>query len=194
VDPNTYWVSQTKNVVDLLVGLAWPIVAMVALIVYRRHLVALVGRIREGELLGTKWKFDPTEAEPAVALATTAALGTAIPPWSSGAEVSLELGELAKSQPELAVIGAYGRVERALKERMEESSIPSTEPPLVGMRLIDAAVEAGVIAWPLAEAMRRLRQLRNTAAHGGTVETAKALDYIALCDQVLYILELDRGS
>lgn len=192
MDPNTYWVSQTKNVVDLLVGMAWPAVAFIALLIFRRQIGALLGRIREGEFLGTKVRFDPAEAEPAVDAATKSTTGAprAAPPYF--VEESLWLRDLAKERPELAVLGAYAEIEKVLREIMGERG---REPGhLLGMRLIDAALEAEVIAAPVAEAIRSLRRLRNGAAHNESIDTAKALDYVDLCDQVRYVLMWDRGS
>lgn len=190
MDLNTYLVDQTKNLVDLLVGLAWPAVALIILVTFRRQIGAVVGRIREGEAFGTKWKFDPAEAEPAVDAATRATGNTAAPSYL--AQDTQWLRELARERPELAVVGAYAEVEKALKERMEEHGTPPGR--AAGMQLINDALQAQVIASPTAEAVQSLRRLRNTAAHGGAVEIEKALDYVDLCDQVLYILSWDRGS
>jgi hypothetical protein len=193
MDENTYLVSQVKNVVDLVVGLAWPVVALLIVAVFKGQIRALVGRVREGEALGAKVKFDPAQAESAVALATSDSmamgfviLGDAVP--------SPELADLARDSPALAVVGAYVEVEKALRERLSDSGLEEPEPPLVGMRLIEEAEKSDVVARPVLQAMRQLRRLRNAAAHGGEVTVEKALDYIALCERVQHILELDRGS
>jgi hypothetical protein len=102
------------------------------------------------------------------------------------------LKELAEERPELAVVGAYAELEKALKQLIEEQGTEA--PGLAGMRLVDAALEAGVIARPVADAMKSLRGLRNAAAHGGSVDVTRAQNYIDLCEQVRFILTWDRGS
>jgi hypothetical protein len=191
VDANTYLVDQTKNLVDLLVGLGWPAVALIILVTFRRQIGALIGRIREGEAFGTKWKFDPAEAEPAVEAASETTTGQSRAP-SYFAQDTQWLRELARERPELAVVGAYAEVEKALKQRMEQQGVEPGR--LAGMQLIQEALKGNVIADPVAEAVQSLRRLRNAAAHGGAVDIAKALDYIDLCDQVLFILTWDQGS
>lgn len=172
-------------------GIAWPAVTLILVTTFRRQIAALLGRIREGEAFGTKWKFDPKEAESAVDAATKTATGNRQAP-SYLAQDTQWLRELARERSELAVVGAYAEVEKALKQRMVEHG---TDPGRVaGMQLVQNATEAGVIAKPVAEAISSLRRLRNAAAHGGTVDIGKALEYVDLCDQVLFILTWDRGS
>lgn len=193
MDPNAYTVEQTENLVNLLVGLAWPIVALIALATFRHQLGELLGRIRKGEVFGQKFEFDPAKAEDAVEAAARSATGqTVVTPTYIDDEMSW-LRDLAKENPGLAVVGAYAEVEKALRERMQFDGL--TPSRLSGMKLIQSAVEAQLIAKPVADALQSLRRLRNAAANGeSTVHTAKALDYIDLCDQVRYILMWDRGS
>jgi hypothetical protein len=200
VDDHQYWAAQVKNLVDLLIGWAWPVVLLILVLTFRTQVRALLGRLREGEGFGTKWKFDPAAAEPAVALAATTAAASANAAVASGKafdatvrvreSVARKYEGVAREHPALAVTGAYTEIEKALQTLLRQANVEGVD-RLAGLRLTEAAVRAEIISPATADALRRLRSLRNVAAHGGEVTVDEALDYLALCDQVLFAIDLD---
>ena len=86
------------------------------------------------------------------------------------------------------MLAAYSDIEKALKRRLREAQVPGIE-KTAGAQLVDVALRTGVINRETAVAIRGVLALRNLAAHGGDVESAKALEYLSLVDAVLYAIE-----
>lgn len=62
------WEQVWKLIIETLAVIAWPAVVIVAVIVFRRPVSALIHRVREGEIMGAKFRADE-----AVAVALAAA-------------------------------------------------------------------------------------------------------------------------
>lgn len=99
-----------------------------------------------------------------------------------------KLAGVAEVSPSAAVLAAYSDIEQALKRRLREAQVPGIE-KTAGAQLVDVAPRTGVINHRTAVAIRRVLALRNLAAHGGDVESAKALEYLSLVDAVLHAIE-----
>lgn len=65
---------------------------------------------------------------------------------------------------------------------------------LAGDELVEAALRKDAISQQTAEAIRGVLVLRNLAAHGGEVDAAKAVDYLALADAVIFSIDTWRPS
>lgn len=44
-------------IAEIVKGVAWPMVALVALLVFRRELGALLGRLKKGKIAGAEFEF-----------------------------------------------------------------------------------------------------------------------------------------
>jgi hypothetical protein len=185
-----------------LTGIAWPVVILILVLIFKSKVSDLLGRVAEAEGFGLKAKFDPAKAEPAVAVATATAVAQAGAAIATGTahdatvktreSLVSKLGPTAEQDPRLAVLAAWSEVEKVLLEKMREANIAHPE-RVTGQQLVDTALRKGAINRQTAEAIRGLLTLRNLAAHGQNVETSKANEYLALCDAVIYAIETGPG-
>jgi hypothetical protein len=187
-------------IASLVGSLAWPLAVLALALVFKRQLGELIGRLRSVKALGAEGTFDPRDAESAVALATAtatasvqeAAQANTTPNLARDADLADRLHDMAVSHPRAAVMEAWAEVEEVLRARLGTSQ---TEVPrgYAGRRLINLALGDDVINRETAEALVRLSTQRNLAAHEGEVTVEKALDYLALCDSVIYALKVGRA-
>lgn len=186
-------------VASLVASLAWPVVALFLIVSFRRQIGELIGRLVEAEGFGFKGKFDRAAAAVAKAAAETfaqvghaSATGQAFNPTVRIRESLVStLADVARENPSAAVLAAYAEVEKALKARMEEAKVAGVE-GLSGDKLADVALRKSVVSQQTADAIRGVQVLRNLAAHGKDVDAEKALDFLSLCDAVIYSIETWR--
>ena len=196
-------------VASLVSSLAWPTLVLAVVLILRKAIADLVGRVVEAEAFGVKAKFDPKRAAPSVALAKAEAEASSAASTSARAGVAEARGQawdatvrvreslasnlaaLARKDPSAAVLLAYAEIEKALRQRMTDAKVAGVE-KLSNDKLVEVALRKGVISFQTADAIRGVLVLRNLAAHGGDVDAAKALDYLALADAVIFAIETWR--
>jgi hypothetical protein len=175
-------------------ALAWPVVALVAVIVFRRELSRLLARLEHVKAFSVEAQFgqqlsdlktlvEPTRAKDAP---TSTAAGT---PLVDG------LAPVAKIAPATAIVDAYTRVEEALRQLLVMKGVTKvyqTSTP----ELVRLAAGTNLLTPQTVQAFLGLGVLRNLAIHGGDTEisTEKAMEYLALSDGVLFSLQQDNAS
>ena len=177
-------------IASLISSLAWPSVLVTALLIFRRHLLALAPYLREVEAAGVKLKFEQgleqvksdADASPSLPVAPAPALGG---PLGLGqpADQSVPL-MLAVHAPRALVLESWASVEHALRAAVGDTGSPAkSRPP---NRILDELRSTGRVTPEIAKIVDDLRRLRNEAAHLPTfaIETDKALEYYRLARRV----------
>jgi uncharacterized protein YutE (UPF0331/DUF86 family) len=96
--------------------------------------------------------------------------------------------------PAAAVLESYSRVEQQLRAMLAAAGV-SIDEAAWAVQMARVAEEQGVITKETREAIEGLSVLRNLAGHGHTeVDPARALDYAALSDAVLYAMRRSGGT
>lgn len=177
----TEWQSFAASLVS---SLAWPTVALIAAVLFRASIRAMISRPLSRAQIG------PLVAEwEAQAVATAAEIAATPAPDVGREALSDRLGKFADASPEAAVLGAFAEIERALRRALGKSGTPD-EVRNAG-QLVHFALEQGAISKQTAEAIRGLIVLRNLAAHGRDVDldSRRARDFVAMSDAVLFAIE-----
>jgi hypothetical protein len=200
VDSNAFEAAQWQSAVDLIVGLAWPVVVLIVAVAFRSQAVGLLAKLSRFKGFGMEAEFDAKLAEGAPTLATvttpaTAGRATGIgTPHNATASVrqlvTARLADTARGEPVLAVIVTYAEVEEALRRRLREAKVAGVE-RLSGAQLIDEALIKGAIGPESAEAVRRSLEVRNLALHVDPVhiDTARALQNLEQCNILISNIE-----
>lgn len=173
----------------LVASLAWPVAALLAVVILRRSITALLtGPLR-------RMKIGPVEAEFWDRIMERAEEG--MPPTKSAPptpDVGEDLDPDAELVPQVAVLEAYGRLERELREVLARSGV---EPlPSGAVRLARLAERKTLISSRSVRSIEGLGALRNLVAHGaaGEVTTARAREYLAMVDAILYTIRYESGD
>ena len=192
------WLQFISSVIS---SVAWPITAVIAVAVLRQPLASLLrGPMRRLKVGPVEAEWDPVAREVRRELEVG---GESVPLERTGgvaSKVTLpplpeELGRLATVSPETAVLEGYRRVEQELRAILAVAGYGVDE-PATASGLARIAEERGYITRETRDAVDGLSVLRNMAAHGQLdVDTARALEFTALSDGVLYSLRrASRGS
>ncbi len=175
-------------------ALAWPVAAVVILIIMRRHVAALVPHLR-------RVKAGPLEAEferELQQLRAAADVQPTVAPASSTLSAREQvLFQLAEINPRSAILEAWQHVEIAARRRVLELGLhesgPEQRPLLDAYRSLAKAKVLPIEALAL---FHELRSLRNQAAHVEEFNPTKAaaLDYLNLCKKLVSQIEALQAS
>jgi len=192
--------------VKLVIGLAWPVVVLVLVLVFRRQIVKLLSdarRVKAGPFEIEKERVradveaatavsesidpDPADGEPSAPVN-----GASRDAETGFIMLRPEFARIAKLSPEAAVTDAYRELERALRTKLAgwPDVFTVNLDRMSGNQLAALAAREGFISEEAAESVRGLSVLRNLSAHGRAdeLDEAQALDYLALVDATLYAL------
>jgi hypothetical protein len=177
--------SQPVSVLEFIAAVVWPLTILIIALLFRPVIIEMLsGRV-------SRMKAGPFEVEMA---RTLAEVETDLPPTAAPVAVGSPsatdtLRELAERAPEAAVMEGFRRVELALLDVLRGADAVSEKPRGV-RQLAREALERGLITPETAQAIEGLAVLRNMAAHGRSndVSPARAKDYLALVDAVLFAL------
>lgn len=196
VDRPRSYARDVNTTVELVRALAWPAVALTAVVLLRHSLRAfLAGGIRrmkagplelewDRELVDVQFDVAPTNTELAQ---TDAADGS----------LAAELGDLANRAPTEAIAEAHRRMEQELLELLEHAGAP---PPVTGpvanlTKLARAAMNRGVITPQTLNALEGLSNLRDLArVHPETATPERALGYLVTADTALWAARQNARS
>jgi hypothetical protein len=175
-------------VASLVASLAWPVAVVIVAIVFRSPISEMINRLEHVKSpIFEGWAKVAAEAHQAV-LAT----GVAVPPRRDAPDYSLtaQFSDLARVSPPGAVMTAWVEVDKALNAKIQAAgAVPA---PSLHMPNWQAALRAGIVDEGGAVALQRLRDLRNLAAHkSDSVDAARALDFLALADSVMWAIDPD---
>jgi hypothetical protein len=178
------WLDFIASVVG---SLAWPIVVLVLLFLFRSQVVKLVAaileRVPEMESFKTPWG-EAVWSKSAVAKVSKDVAATLPPrpleikPHGNDGDPDVST-QLAQIQPSAGVINAFLRVEQEVRRCLELLNVPWRGSPIASFR------RAPVVPDRLKRLVEELAQLRNAAAHGqGDITLESALDYITSSQRV----------
>ena len=200
MDSNTFAAAQWHSAVELIVGLAWPVVVLIVAVIFRSQVAGLLAKLSRFKGFGVEAEFDAKLAEVAATLATVTMRATAGRAAGTGTghdatvsvreSVTARLADTAREEPVLAVIATYAEVEEVLRRRLREAKVAGVE-RLSSAQLIDAALSKGAISPESAEAVRRSLDVRNLALHVDPVhiDTARALQNLEQCNSLISNIE-----
>lgn len=182
--------TEAAELIRAVASLAWPVAVIVALVVLRAQLRALLtggaSRVKAGPF-SVEWDHQVSRVETDLEqpdVPTT-------PPGAHAGPVSDALASIVETAPGAAVLQAFGRIEQALRELLVDAKTPEALLRTGGAGLARAALKRGLITEETARAVEGLSVLRNLTAHGERVEDVspgRARDFLALTDAVLFAL------
>jgi tetratricopeptide (TPR) repeat protein len=108
--------------------------------------------------------------------------------WRSSM-VSAELDNVADTSPAAAVLGAFARVERRLRDRLSKAGRAVKGRKV--KELADDALNSGLISPDIHASVKRLLHTRNSVAHGVGpvgVTTVQAKNFLRAADRIIYLL------
>jgi hypothetical protein len=187
-------VSVLQFIASLVGSLAWPVLVLVALLIFRKPLVGLIGRATDIELFGASVKLGKeiqraaVSAEAAVASAQSRRELVPEKPRARAADKNPWLATLGES-PSLAAIYAWAGLEKALRKLA--SAFGDAAPSSVSVTELLAGLEKnGVLETEFVRAAHDLRLIRNRIAYGtATITEAEGLSFINSAWQLSQLAE-----
>jgi len=189
-----------KFVASLVASLAWPVLVLVALLIFRKPLATLIGRATDIELFGAKVRLGKEIQRAAVSTEAAVASVQSRPEFESAAKPKTRaadrnpwLATLTES-PSLAAIYAWAGLEKSL--RRLASAFGDASPSSVSVTDLLAGLDKNAVLEPeFTSAAHDLRLIRNRIAYGtATISEAEGLSFInsawqlsQLADQVVAV-------
>jgi hypothetical protein len=182
-------VEDAASLIRAVASLAWPLVALAAILLFRAQIIGLfssgVRRVKAGPV-EVEWDRQVSEIEAEIEQ-------PGVPPPHSlpGGPVADELRAVAQQAPGAAVMEAYAVLERTIRAILHRARIEAEPDVRIGaVGLARVAVQADLITEETLRAVEGVAVLRNLAAHGHASEVTpeRALDYLALIDAILFAL------
>ncbi|MFI0844354.1 hypothetical protein [Mesorhizobium sp. IMUNJ 23232] len=170
--------------VTLVGSIAWPVAVVVVVLVFRKQLVKLVGRIiaLSGPAGITATFADELEK---TRDAAEHAPQTQLPPPAPGLEENDPFLALAKNYPEAAVMNSYKEIERVFEALNDK--LGRRFPSVVVM---DSLRKVGAITSEIYKLFYQLRVTRNAAVHSERpITPGEALEYRTLVQRLVEELE-----
>jgi hypothetical protein len=179
------WMQWTAS---LAASLGWPSVVIVFLVLVRKQLAGLAGRIEELTLPGgVSAKFGKALGENRDKV-ETARLAETAPQASLGQSHARDRDwALAQEFPEAAVMKSFNSIEEAIAENSDK--LPSAKGSLFSY--VKELNRRGLLGRDMVELFKSLRDLRNLAAHGkGTdrITPGEAAEYQDQCALFVEVL------
>ena len=169
-------------------SLAWPIVVVFVVIVFRGPIGEMIGRLEHVKTPWVElWTKAVGEARAVLAPSTVAVATTSLPD-----SLRQKFAHLAVDSPEGAVAMGWIEVDKRLRQKMAEAGIPAANSSV--RQITDAALQGGVMSHDTATAIGKLATLRLLATQGhiGNLDSARALDFLGLADAAIF--SIDHGK
>jgi hypothetical protein len=189
--------------IELIKALAWPLVTLTGLLVFRTELKALLRRIKGGKFFGQEVSLgedlDRLESK-------TTEAETAVPPLalSAGTEPAEEaharsrdevLVALASSMPVGALVQLSSRIERQARELLVASGKLSTKRVLSLTPMIAMLRRGNAIPEEVLQSLEQFTEVRNKIVHGQGVPQADVERTVVSGLRLLELLsKLPRGA
>lgn len=187
--------GNSATLISALADLAWPVVALVAVVAFRtqiRGLLRSISRLRAGPVEVGFWERQLREVRVGVASgdASSAPASESTVTELEPTSLTDELGEFATTSPVAAVVQAHDRVRDVLRAVLADAGAPG---PLrdadSAVTLAAAAARRGLITNQTMFAAEGLTTLRNLTVHGDAEVTPdRARGYLVTADAVLYAI------
>jgi hypothetical protein len=157
-------------------SLWWPMIALMALLLFRTELPLLFRRVRKWEGFGQKLELEPQEIEQIgreIQEAQQELAEQPKPPSVEGEQPTkvdadeAEVLEAARINPRLALLRLSAALERALNELSSELRLTRTGRRVISARqIVDQLVEVGALSTNARTAFADFWPIRNQIAHG----------------------------
>jgi hypothetical protein len=160
--------------VSTLIGdLIWPFVVLAAIVVFRRPLAELIGRVKSYEGLGQKVTFgeELADAEFSVNEAVESIKPDTEEPEKRAAAEPSPLVREAEANPSFVVIQAWEQLSAELEE-LVAAAFPDRVPRGTLAGWLPDLQRRDMVNTDFVKAVRELRELRNKVAHGRHNPTA----------------------
>ncbi len=178
--------SMVQSFVSLVQALAWPVVILVLVLMFRSQVKGWLSAPMQ------RFKAGPVEVEFALKLAESETVIPPVPVHRARREREMReaLKQLAEVEPGSAVLAAHERIYQRLREMVGPDANVSGPLPGTALAVARVAAARGLITQETVEAIEELTGLRNLVAHSGAdaVTTDTALRYVGLADRVLHLL------
>ncbi len=201
---NDFHLALAKLGVDLLVGIAWPAVALLGLLFFRSELSKLIGRLKTAKYKNLEIDFqeklddakrishevkmlpppEEKKAHPAIPLteANTRMMNLGLQPTQSGLDMNY-FREIANRDPNLALAALRLELEVLTRNLARGFNVPA-EPQESTWRLLNRLFSLSAITSEQMRLASVVLELCNSAVHGQRVSRSEALSIIEVC-QVL---------
>lgn len=153
---------------SLITGLAWPVVVVILALVFRKHIAALIGRVKSYKGMGQELTFGDrlADAESSVEEAALSVRGNETGPgWAVEIEPS-PLAREAEANPSFVVIRSWEQVVSALNDLAGVGLPMDNRRSRNTSSLLRELQRAELVSSEFATAAAELRDLRNKVAHG----------------------------
>ena len=174
-------------------SLAWPIAAVVTVLVFRAKIAEILDRPNLREVRAGPVSVHLSEEIEAASDELAAAVDPAAVEAAEGDTSRMgDLYDVAASVPEAALLAGYARLELALRRALKPAANGTRRYP-TGSKMIAMAHEEGLIDNELAEALTKVNHVRNHVAHGmGAVSTSVARGFLDTVTAA--IRQIERGA
>lgn len=190
--PVAWWQLALSTETHVLGILAWPVLVLLALLLFRKQITALLTSLSSLTIAGVGLKWDRVVNEVRADIKGVEEPKTA-PPRSIRPLMSDYYAEEARSNPAGAVVKSYVALEEALRRKLEETGWArnTLAPVLTVQQLATELVNRRLIPSSTMRAIDGLNTLRNLAVHaqGGELDAANAEEFLRLVDSVMYVID-----
>lgn len=185
VDGGAQSMSWLEFVSNSLGAIAWPLVALVGLVMFRKPIADLIDRVRKVSVAGQEFEAVPALLDDAEAKVRDAVVTDASPSPELKAPAE-NLEKLIELSPAAAVVQVWNDVEIQLMKLAGPHFALTNEGkfrPSIRSAAEALAEKKELPRWALG-VLLDLYRLRNIAAHGGNISESEAVRFLAMADQV----------
>jgi hypothetical protein len=182
--------------VQLIVGIAWPVLAVVGFLILRKHIFSVAGSVArkiEESTTGTvnvgpvalRWNRVIEKGAQSIERSSTPVR----PATEDHRREVASLTSTATEQPTVAIIEGYEQVRNRLLNLLRRSAVYTNEnSDINAYELARLAASSGLIDDAVADTVGSITVLRNlsTAVPATRIDPAQAKDYVDLVEGVLY--------
>lgn len=166
-------------------ALAWPLVALVAIILFRNVIGSRIGSILKISHGKTAVEFDHAAKQVEAVIAAEKLPATARPLLDDRGGQITNIGR---------IVAAWSQLEEIVRRRLLASGESVERMP--GVAMLRLAQERGVITLEQLKALLGLNAMRNLAAHGraGEIDEGRVEEFLTLADAMSTVLAIaDQG-
>lgn len=165
-----------KLIIELVVALSnwlWPLVALITLIVYRKPIAALLGRVKKGEFFGQGFELEPAVDEFQQAVEQAGKEVAQLPSPSGQAKESKQTDidvntilDDSKGSPELAIIRLSNLLENESKAILSSMGFLPRNSRISVYQAIQQLKERGLLPESTINSLKKFWELRSKIVHG----------------------------
>lgn len=191
------WLTFVSKLID---SLAWPLVALVFGLIFRKKLLDMIPAIRKIKAGPLEAEFELSAKEIRIDAAEVAIKSKATKvggPETQREEGRKEIVESllsARNDPAGIILEGWSRVDGELF-RLGHKLGDIVDPLTSTTKVYESVMSSGVLSFETSRLIRELRDLRNKVAHVKVIPTADAAqDYIVAADQVIKLIHGDQKN